>query len=258
MSRVPTEFTHTEGNIIHGVRRESCTDPAQSEPLSICGNFLHENREIPNTVHLNMIIGFLFSFLTVFFGFTVWEYFCSGVWMDVIILKFVLSGAFLILLGLAIFLGRGDRFASKQVLVTYALSFAVVVALGYYGGGLAFGAKAVPAPPEYEAGENIYTRNCSACHPFGGNIVNARLSVAGVPRLVTGKMRFLSLFFLQGLPMHAQDKVPGARQIGFCTPRVVINRLRRAAMAVATQDSRGDFPSRVVEFQPLQAHIPRF
>ena len=29
-------------------------------------------------------------------------------------------------------------------------------------------------------------------------------------------------------------------------------------MAFAAQDSRGDFPSRVVEFQPLQAHSPLF
>ena len=29
-------------------------------------------------------------------------------------------------------------------------------------------------------------------------------------------------------------------------------------MAFVTQDSRGYFPSRVVEFQPLQAHSPRF
>ena len=34
----------------------------------------------------------------------------------------------------------------------------------------------------------------------------------------------------------------------------VADRLRRAVMALATQDARGDFPARVVEFQPLQAH----
>jgi len=42
-------------------------------------------------------------------------------------------------------------------------------------GGLAFATKAAEAPPGYQAGEKIYTRNCSACHPFGSNIVNARL-----------------------------------------------------------------------------------
>jgi hypothetical protein len=39
-----------------------------------------------------------------------------------------------------------------------------------------------------------------------------------------------------------------------CTSQGVIDGLRRAGMALATQDFRGDFPSRVVEFQPLQAH----
>ena len=58
--------------------------------------------------------------------------------------------------------------------------------------------------------------------------------------------------------LRGATHIKGARQIGFCTPRVVINRLRCAAMAFVTQDSRGDFPSRVVELQPVQAHIPRF
>lgn len=46
-SGVPTAFTGTEGNIVHGDMRETCADPAQSETLSMCGNSLHGNREIP-------------------------------------------------------------------------------------------------------------------------------------------------------------------------------------------------------------------
>ncbi len=40
-------FTDPEGNIVHGAMRKSCADPAQSKTLSMCGNSLHGNREIP-------------------------------------------------------------------------------------------------------------------------------------------------------------------------------------------------------------------
>jgi mono/diheme cytochrome c family protein len=99
----------------------------------------------------------------------------------------------LIFLGLAIFFGRGGRFASKVVLACYALAFLTVVALGYFGAQLAFGAKVPAAPPEYQAGEKIYVRDCSACHPYGGNIVNARLSVTGAPQLVDFRIFLLYL-----------------------------------------------------------------
>ena len=49
LSGVPTSFTQMEGHIVHGATRESCTDPAQSETLSMCGNSLHGNRETPRT-----------------------------------------------------------------------------------------------------------------------------------------------------------------------------------------------------------------
>ena len=140
-----------------------------------------------------MILAFIFSFPAVFFGFTDWQYFYSGVWLDPITIKIVLSGVLLIFLGLAIFFGRGGRFASKLVLAAYALAFLTVVALGYFGAELAFGTKAPAAPPEYQAGEKIYVKNCSACHPFGGNIVNAKLSVTGAPELVDSRIFLLYL-----------------------------------------------------------------
>jgi mono/diheme cytochrome c family protein len=140
-----------------------------------------------------MILAFIFSFPAVFFGITDWQYFYSGVWLDPIAIKIALAGALLIFLGLAIFFGRGGRFASKLVLGIYALAFLCVVALGYFGAELAFGTKAPPAPPEYQAGEKLYMKNCSACHPFGGNIVNAKLSVTGAPELVDFKIFLLYL-----------------------------------------------------------------
>ena len=140
-----------------------------------------------------MILALIFSFPAVFFGFTDWQYFFSGVWLEPITIKIWLSGALLIFLGLAIFFGRGGRFASRVVLACYALAFLVVVALGYFGATLAFGNKAPAAPPEYQAGEKIYMKDCSACHPYGGNIVNAKLSVTGAPQLVDSRIFLLYL-----------------------------------------------------------------
>ncbi len=140
-----------------------------------------------------MVLAFIFSFPAVFFGFTDWQYFFWGVWLELIIIKIWVSGALLIFLGLAIFFGRGGRFASRAVLTCYVLAFLAVVALGYLGATLAFGDKAPAAPPQYQAGEKIYMKDCSACHPYGGNIVNAKLSVTGAPQLVDLKIFLLYL-----------------------------------------------------------------
>ncbi len=43
---MPTEFHFSEGNTVHGVRCESCDDPARSETLRMSGSFLHRNWEI--------------------------------------------------------------------------------------------------------------------------------------------------------------------------------------------------------------------
>jgi len=48
-SGVPTPWTYAEGNIVSGAQGESLADPAQSKTLSMCGNSLHGNREIPST-----------------------------------------------------------------------------------------------------------------------------------------------------------------------------------------------------------------
>ena len=39
-----------------------------------------------------MVLAFIFSFPAVFFGFTDWQYFYSGVWLEPIIIKIWLSG----------------------------------------------------------------------------------------------------------------------------------------------------------------------
>ena len=46
-SGVPTPLTEAEGNTVDGVIGKPSADPAQSETLSMRGNSLHGNREIP-------------------------------------------------------------------------------------------------------------------------------------------------------------------------------------------------------------------
>lgn len=135
-----------------------------------------------------IILVLIFFFPAVLFGFTDWQYYFSGAWLESIIIKLALSGILLVLLILGILLGRKGKFGSKAVMITYALSFFAVAAMGYYGADLAFGNRAPVAPPEYVAGEKIFMKNCNACHPYGGNIVNAKLSVMGAPQLIDSRV----------------------------------------------------------------------
>src|SRR5260370_37881263 len=48
-SGVPTPLSEAEGNTVRDVAGESWSDPAQSKTLSMGGNSLHGNREIPST-----------------------------------------------------------------------------------------------------------------------------------------------------------------------------------------------------------------
>ena len=41
-----TELTITEGNMVHGDNRKSCTDPARSKTLSMLGSDLHRSWEV--------------------------------------------------------------------------------------------------------------------------------------------------------------------------------------------------------------------
>jgi RNA-directed DNA polymerase len=47
-SGTPTRLTTAEGNIEQGVRRESCSGPAESKTLCMRGNSLRGNREVPS------------------------------------------------------------------------------------------------------------------------------------------------------------------------------------------------------------------
>jgi mono/diheme cytochrome c family protein len=151
--------------------------------LALTALFLQRTALAQSARHCILVV-LIFFLPTALFGFMDWQYYFAGAWLEEIIIKLILSGTLLVLLILGIILGRRGKFGSKAVLITYALSFFAVVGIGYYGGGLAFGNRAPVAPPEYVAGEKIFMKNCTACHPYGGNVVNAKLSVTGAPELI--------------------------------------------------------------------------
>ena len=134
------------------------------------------------------IIVFIFLFPTLLAGVLDWQYYYFGIWLQPVTIKVVLSCVFLVFLSLAIFLGRKGNFGSKLVLIAYALSFFAIGGVGYYGAELAYGDKVIQTPPEYREGQKIYMKNCVACHPSGGNIVNAKLSVLGAPQLIDSRI----------------------------------------------------------------------
>ena len=155
--------------------------------LAITG-LLFKRAALAQSARHCFILVLIFFFPTVLFGFMDWQYYFSGAWLDEIIIKLTASGALLVLLILGVLLGRRGKFGSKVVVIIYTLSVFAVMAAGYYGAELAFGNRAPVAPPEYMAGEKIYMRNCNACHPYGGNIVNPKLSVIGAPELIDSRI----------------------------------------------------------------------
>lgn len=152
--------------------------------LLALGALIFRRPALAQSARHNIILVLIFLFPAVLTGVMDWQYYFAGSWMDPIEIKVYASGAFLVFLILAVILGRKGKHDSKIVLITYALCVVAVTIIGYFGGELAFGNRAPEAPPEYQAGEKLYMRNCSACHPYGGNVVNPKLSVSGAPVLI--------------------------------------------------------------------------
>jgi uncharacterized membrane protein len=97
----------------------------------------------------------LLAFISVvpiaFFGFMDWQEKYNGEWMSTIIIKMILAGCLLVLLFVALMLGRATE-EEKQgtatmpwrnpraiaALVLYGVCTGIVVALGYFGGSLVY------------------------------------------------------------------------------------------------------------------------
>ncbi len=127
--------------------------------------------------HYCTILAFIFLFPTLLFGFMDWQHFYGGAWLFAVKVKLILATLLVvwILAGLWYAYKRGVE--SRFVLMNYAISFVMVVVLGYFGGNLVYGNDRPKAATPYAAGMNAFNANCVACHPKGGNIVDPRLPI---------------------------------------------------------------------------------
>ncbi len=122
-----------------------------------------------------ILLALIFTFPTALFGYTDWQHFYDGDWLFPIKIKLALTGVLIVLLFIAVFLGRKKEAETKSSLAIYALCLIVVTALGYFGGQLVFEGegRVEKVPMRFLLGEKLFVAKCNDCHPRGGDILNA-------------------------------------------------------------------------------------
>jgi mono/diheme cytochrome c family protein len=131
------------------------------------------------------ILAFIFVFPTILFGVFDWLHFFKGALIAPIKYKMVLASAVLVLLAAGIIVGSELKVRTAPMMVIYALAVVCVVGLGWFGGKLVYGGfspveQAAPAAaagtaPAAPPGQRLFASNCAACHPSGGNAIDAAL-----------------------------------------------------------------------------------
>ncbi len=122
-----------------------------------------------------ILLALIFSLPTILFGYTDWQHFYEGAWLFPIKMKLALSGVFIVLLCIALMVGRKSKAETKGTLAVYTLCLLTVIVLGYFGGELVFEGEGRPlaVPMRFMAGEKLFATNCNDCHPHGEDILNA-------------------------------------------------------------------------------------
>jgi uncharacterized membrane protein len=131
---------------------------------------------LPSVAYRRILLLALISAIpTILFGYMDWQHFYDGAWLFPIIMKMILSGLLLIFLVLALLLGPRDEKESKKGLTLYTICLLIITGLGYFGGQLIFEGEGRPenVPIRFLAGERLFAKNCSECHPHGGNILSS-------------------------------------------------------------------------------------
>lgn len=155
------------------------------------------------------------------FGYMDWQHYYAGGWFFEIKLKLVLASILLILLSITVLFRAPTEEGSINIVLIYGLCLFTVVALGYFGGELVYGSETKEpsaAAADVEAGEVLFTSNCSACHPDGGNIFKADLPLKEAPQL-TDFSTFLAYIrspkardgSQTSMPAFGAEKIPDQR-----------------------------------------------
>ncbi len=152
--------------------------------------FVFRRQKLLLTPRHCFILAFIWVFPTMLLGYMDWQHFYGGAWIGPIKVKLTVAPLLAILLAVAVHLGRKHGAASIKVLPAYFLCLCAVVVLGYFGGQLVYGAKKTPSQKEYVAGRKVYSDNCNACHPGGGNVIEHGKPVINSPELQDSQ-RFL-------------------------------------------------------------------
>ncbi len=134
-----------------------------------------------------VIISFISLFPAMLFGLMDWQHFFAGGRLFQIEIKLALACALLVSTFAAMIAGRGREQTSGRATLLYAFCLFLAVGLGYFGGQLVYGGRVPPGPRELRVGEKLFLGNCSGCHPYGGNIVDAGFPVKGAPPLKSGE-----------------------------------------------------------------------
>jgi mono/diheme cytochrome c family protein len=152
---------------------------------------IFKRKQLVLTARHAAILAFIFVFPTILTGVFDWLHFYKGVLLPAIRMKMILAGAVIVVLGAAIVLGSRIRLHTIPMTVLYALAFVAVAGLGYFGGGIVYGrgAKAAPAAlsAKANAGAAVFANSCQACHPGGGNAVDAAYPLKSSKKLADEK-----------------------------------------------------------------------
>ncbi|MBW2308247.1 MAG: c-type cytochrome [Deltaproteobacteria bacterium] len=104
---------------------------------------------------------------TVLLGYMDWQHRFAGTWLFPITMKLISAGVLLILLVIAVILGRRYQNVRMSIFVIYVLCLATVLTLGYFGGELIYGKKAAVSGVEEglaREGALLFDQSCSMCH----------------------------------------------------------------------------------------------
>jgi uncharacterized membrane protein len=131
-----------------------------------------------------VMLAFLFWFPVAIFGLMDWQYFYRGACLTPIKMKLILAVILLILLSAALFFGSREKAGSKGASLTvYTLCLITVVLLGWFGARLVYEGKNEGGSKTFQQGEKIFTTNCKACHPGGGNVMQPDKPLKNSPAL---------------------------------------------------------------------------
>ena len=159
------------------------------------------------TARYCILLSFIWVFPTILFGIMDWQHYYAGAWLFPIKVKLVMAPLLVVLLFIALVLGRSGREHSPVAISLYVLCFLVVVVLGYFGGQMVYGVKKVSSSEQFQEGGKIFKADCSACHPNGGNVVMPNMPLKSSSKL-SGYDTFIAFIRDPKLPDGGKGPMP--------------------------------------------------